>query len=62
MTNLEQSVDMRVPGLACTQLFGSRAMVSVGHMDSSDGASPEGGVARADFELIEIKKVENLPS
>lgn len=37
-------------------------MVSVGHMDSINGARPEGGVARADFELVEIKKTEGLPS
>ena len=37
-------------------------MVSVGHMNSSNGACPEGGVARADFKLVEIKKTEGLAS
>ena len=62
MTNLENSVDMRARTLGCALLFGSRAMVSVAYMDSSNGACPEGGVARADFELVEIKKTEGLAS
>ena len=32
------------------------------HMNSSNGACPEGGVARADFKLVEIKKTEGLAS
>ena len=61
MTNLEQSVDMRVPGRWRVLRFcGPAAMISVGYMDPGNWATGLEGGARFGYQLMWVLLASNL--
>ncbi len=61
MTNLQQSVDMRVPGRWRVLRFcGPAAMISVGYMDPGNWATGLEGGARFGYQLMWVLLVSNL--
>lgn len=61
MTNLEGTVDMRVPGRwRALRFFGPAALVSVGYMDPGNWATDLEGGARFGYQLLWVLLASNL--